>query len=145
MERIRRSQAREARPARRCERRRAAGVRVSHRLLYPLHLLPPLDPAAPDAEKLVERMKLEEHNAKNAATRQRITFAKWTEIAAACKLCTEKTALLLSRLIFETCHLRKRGVEGGFFDGAQAYGILLKKLPEEKSRTKQDKQFYKDA
>ena len=57
---------------------------------YPLHLLAPLDPAAPDAEKkLVERMKLEEHNARNAATRQRITFQKWTEIAAACQLCTE--------------------------------------------------------
>ena len=57
---------------------------------YPLHMLAPLDLAAPDAEnKLVERMKLEEHNARNAATRQRITFQKWTEIAAACQLCTE--------------------------------------------------------
>ena len=81
-------------------------------------------------------MKLEEHNARNAATRQRITFQKWTEIAAACQLCTQKTAPLLSRLIFETCDLRKRGVEGGFFDGPQAYGILLENLPGEENRTR---------
>ena len=33
----------------------------------------------------------------------------------------------------------------GFFDGPQAYGILLEDLPGEENRTKQDKQFYMDA
>ena len=71
---------------------------------YPLHLLPPLNPAAPDAEKkLVERMKLEEHNAKNAAMRQRITFAKWTEIAAGCARRRRRRSCLVSSSRRATC------------------------------------------
>ena len=78
---------------------------------YPLGGLAPLDPTDPYYEtRMIKRMQLEEHNAKNAALRLQATLGAWTKVAAACKLCCSKTAPLLSRMIFDTCDLRSRGI-----------------------------------
>ena len=121
---------------------RRAVVRCAYRL-SPLAGLAPLDRADAYYEtRMIKRMQLEEHNAKNAALRFQATLGAWTKVAAACKLCCSKTAPLLSRMIFEACDLRSRGIEGGYFDGPRAWMMLLDALPAEDNRSKQDKAYH---
>ena len=110
-----------------------------------LNALPELAPADKEYSRRLEtRTKIIATNAANAEKRKQLTLAAWTELYTMVKLCTEKNAPVLSREMFNRCDLRKRGVDGGYFDGPLAWRMIRDKLSG-RQRTEADKDFYRKA
>lgn len=111
----------------------------------PLDALPELPADHRDYERRLEtRIRMQIENQKNKEKRFQLTMAAWTQIYTALKICTQKTAPMLSRELLELCDLSTDGMADGYFDGPRAWRIICGRLAGEE-RTKQDKEYYRTA
>ena len=93
------------------------------------------------------RSRAQTQNAANLEARFSIEMQARTAVYAALKKCTEKSAPVLSRTLFDRCDLTKQygldmGVDG-YYDGPLAYKIVLAHLNGD--RTEEDKDYYRTA
>ena len=108
--------------------------------------LPTLPTSHRDHDRREEtRIKVKAQNKANAEKRLNLTLTAWTEIYSAIKACTEVTAPVLSRELYELCDLSvTRGLPGGHFDGPRAWRIVVHRI-KGGQRTEEDKDFYRTA
>ena len=91
------------------------------------------------------RIKIQTQNAANAEKRYDLLMTAWTEVYTLLKESTETTAPVLSRQLRMSCDLlANRNITGGYFDGPQAWRIVLHKL-DNAHRSETDKDFYRSA